>query len=102
MSSCSQVVDHSGEARDAGVANAEHEAADLRGILARAALRLVLAAPTLALDLPLKILVREDAEERVLDQLTNSVDYLRERYGVPAELAQKLAVLADLATAAAA
>ena len=93
------VVDHSGEARDAGLQMPNTKLLIFGN--PAGGTPAMLAAPTLALDLPLKILVREDAEERVWISY-NSADYLRERHGVPAELAQKLAVLADLATAAAA
>jgi uncharacterized protein (DUF302 family) len=51
---------------------------------------LMVAAPTLAIDLPLKALVSEDETGKVW--LTyNSPEYLSERHGVPSELIHNLA-----------
>ena len=56
--------------------------------------------PTVAIDLPLKILVWQDAQEKTW--LTyNSPDYLGSRHGVPPELLRNLAVVESLAAAAA-
>ena len=60
----------------------------------------MLAAPSLAIDLPLKILIAEDADGKVWISY-NSVQYLAERHGVPAELMKNLAVIEALANAAA-
>jgi len=57
------------------------------------------AAPSLALDLPLKILIWQDASGKVWLSY-NSIEYLRERYGVPANLMQNLNVVETLAAAA--
>jgi uncharacterized protein (DUF302 family) len=43
---------------------------------------LMIAAPTLAIDLPLKVLVSEDEEGRT-SLSYNSPEYLRERHGIP-------------------
>ena len=51
---------------------------------------LMVAAPSLAIDLPLKALVAEDASGRV-SVTYNSPDYLQKRNGVPAELIKNLA-----------
>ena len=49
----------------------------------------MLAAPTLAIDLPLKALVWEDAEGKVW--IThNSAEYLQRRHGFPREFLQNL------------
>jgi uncharacterized protein (DUF302 family) len=48
------------------------------------------AAPTLAIDLPLKALVAEDAAGKVWVTY-NSPEYLRERHGVPEELIKNIA-----------
>jgi uncharacterized protein (DUF302 family) len=92
------VVDHSGEAHNAGMKMPNTKllifGSPAGGTPA------MLAAPTLALDLPLKILVWEDAEAQVWISY-NSVEYLRERHGVPAELAGKLSLIETLAAAAA-
>ena len=93
------VVDHSGEARNAGL-----KMPDTKLLIfgnPAGGTPAMLAAPTLALDLPLKILVWEDAQGQVWVSY-NSVEYLRERHRVPAELAEKLALIEGLAAAVAA
>ena len=93
------MVDHSGEARNAGLQMPNTKLLIFGN--PAGGTPAMLSAPTLALDLPLKILVWEDTERQVWISY-NSVDYLRERHGVAAELAQKLEVVAGLAAAAAA
>ena len=61
---------------------------------------LMLAAPSAALDLPLKILVWEDSEARVWVSY-NSPKYLLERHGIPGELVQNIAPVETFATKAA-
>jgi len=61
---------------------------------------LMLAAPSVAIDLPLKILVWEDTQNKVWVSY-NSPDYLRERHGLPQELLQNIAVVEALAAKAA-
>jgi len=51
---------------------------------------LMLAAPTVALDLPLKTLVWEDAEGKVWVSY-NTPEYLQERHGFPEELMANIA-----------
>ena len=92
------VVDHSGEARSAGLKMPETKLLIFGN--PAGGTPAMLAAPTLALDLPLKILVWEDAEGQVWISY-NSVEYLRERHGVPAELAEKLGLVVGLAAAVA-
>jgi len=53
---------------------------------------LMLAAPSVAIDLPLKILVWEDAQGRAWLSY-NSPAYLQERHGVPQELLPNIAVV---------
>jgi uncharacterized protein (DUF302 family) len=48
------------------------------------------AAPTLAIDLPLKALVWEDADAKIWASY-NSPDYLEQRHGIPAELVKNIA-----------
>ena len=60
---------------------------------------LMLAAPSAALDLPLKILVAEDAQGKVWISY-NSPEYLKERHGLPENLLQNIAVIQALAAAA--
>ena len=61
---------------------------------------IMLAAPTIAIDLPLKILVWEDEAGKVWVSY-NAADYLRRRHNVPSELVQNLAVVEALAAKAA-
>src|SRR5258706_12862989 len=61
---------------------------------------LMLAAPSVAIDLPLKILVWEDAQGRAWLSY-NSPAYLQERHSIPAELMQNIAVIEALASKAA-
>jgi uncharacterized protein (DUF302 family) len=60
----------------------------------------MLAAPSAAIDLPLKILVWEDAEGKV-GLSYNSPEYLKDRHSLPAELLPNIAVVAALAAKAA-
>ncbi|EEA00381.1 protein of unknown function DUF302 [Burkholderia sp. H160] len=57
-------------------------------------------APTAALDLPLKVLVWEDANGRAWLSF-NSTDYLRERHGLPEDLMKAVSGVAALVYAAA-
>jgi len=59
----------------------------------------MLAAPSIALDLPLKILVWQDDQEKVWISY-NSVEYLRERHNVPANLLPNLAAVEAIAAKA--
>lgn len=60
----------------------------------------MVAAPTTAIDLPLKILVREDADGAVWVAY-NSPASLQERHDFPKELLQNVAAVEALARAAA-
>jgi uncharacterized protein (DUF302 family) len=61
---------------------------------------LMLASPTAALDLPLKILIWEDAGGKV--RLTyNSVEFLMQRHNLTPDLAANIAVIDTLARKAA-
>ena len=59
----------------------------------------MLAAPRSVIDLPLKILVWEDAQGKVWASY-NSAEYLRERHGLPEELLKNIAVVETLAAEA--
>ncbi len=61
---------------------------------------LMLAAPSIAIDLPLRILIWEDGEGRVWVSY-NSLTYLQERHGLPKELLQNIAVVETLANSVA-
>ena len=60
----------------------------------------MLAAPSSAIDLPLKILIREDDHGKVWVSY-NSPEYLQERHDVPKELLQNIAAAETLAAKAA-
>ena len=91
------LVDHSGEAEKAGL----HMPPTKLLIFGspKAGTPLMLAAPSIALDLPLKILVSEDAEGKVWLSY-NSPAYLQQRHTLPAELVTALKTVEALATAA--
>jgi uncharacterized protein (DUF302 family) len=57
---------------------------------------LMLAAPSIAIDLPLKILVWEDSQGKVWLSY-NSPEYLMKRHGVPQDLLKNIAVVGTLA-----
>src|SRR5580658_6517096 len=88
------LVDHSGEARKAGMQMPNTKLLIFGN--PAGGTPAMLAAPTLALDLPLKILIREDAEGKVWITY-NNVEYLRTRHNVPAELVANLALIEALA-----
>jgi uncharacterized protein (DUF302 family) len=60
---------------------------------------LMVAAPSAAIDLPLKILIAEDAQGKVWISY-NSAAYLQERHGLPENLMSNIAVVDTLAAAA--
>ena len=60
---------------------------------------LMLAAPSVAIDLPLKILVTEDSQGKVWISY-NSPAYLKERHGLPENLMSNIGVVQALAAAA--
>jgi len=82
------VIDHSGEAEKIGL-----KMPPTRVLIfgsPKAGTPLMVAAPSLAIDLPLKALVAQDAENKVTVTY-NDAEYLRERHGFPAELTKNLA-----------
>ncbi|MCU1254674.1 MAG: putative exported protein [Candidatus Angelobacter sp.] len=62
---------------------------------------LMLASPSIAIDLPLKLLVAEDANGRCSISY-NSPQYLQERHGIPNDLIKNIAIIEALAAEAAA
>lgn len=92
------LVDHSGEAQKIGI--------DMRPTKLlvfgspKAGTPLMLAAPSSAIDLPLKILVWEDADGKVWVSY-NSPAYLQARHGFPRDLIQNIAAVEAIAAAAA-
>jgi uncharacterized protein (DUF302 family)/uncharacterized membrane protein YidH (DUF202 family) len=92
------LIDHSGEAERAGMQMRPTKLLIFGS--PKAGTPLMIAAPSIALDLPLKILVWEDARGKV--QVSwNSVSWLQARHQLPAELAQNIAVVETLAAKAA-
>jgi uncharacterized protein (DUF302 family) len=92
------VVDHSGEAARAGLSMPETKLLIFGS--PKAGTPVMIAAPSIAIDLPLKILVAEDGAGKVSVSY-NSAQYLRERHSVPEDLIKNLAVIETLANAAA-
>jgi uncharacterized protein (DUF302 family) len=92
------LVDHSGEAEKVGMKMLPTKLLILGS--PKAGTPLMLAAPSIAIDLPLKILVWEDGQGKVWVSY-NSPDYLRERHGLPQDLLQNIAVVETLAAKAA-
>lgn len=92
------LVDHSGEAQKVGLKMPPTKLLIFGS--PKAGTPLMLAAPSIAIDLPLKILIWEDPQGKVWVSY-NSPEYLRERHGFPSELLQNIAVVEALAAAAA-
>jgi len=87
------VIDHSGEAAKIGVKMLPTKLLIFGS--PKAGTPIMLVAPTAALDLPLKVLVWQDRSERVWMSY-NSVDFLRSRHEIPAELLQKISVVESI------
>lgn len=92
------VVDHSGEAEKAGFKMPPTELLIFGN--PKAGTPLMIASPGAAIDLPLKILVAEDAQGKVWISY-NSPAYLQRRHGLPPDLLQNIAVVEALARSAA-
>ena len=82
------LIDHSGEAEKVGLKM--RPAKVLIFGSPKGGTPLMVAAPSLAIDLPLKALVAEDAAGKV-SVMYNDPQYLQERHGVPEELIKNLA-----------
>jgi len=93
------LIDHSGEAEKAGMKMPPTKLVIFGN--PKAGTPLMLAAPSAAIDLPLKILIWEDNTGKVWVSY-NSPAYLQGRHGFPAELIKNVAAVEALATAAAA
>lgn len=91
-------VDHSGEAAKVGITMPPTKLLIFGS--PKAGTPVMLAAPSIALDLPLKILVWQDKAEEVWISY-NSVEYLRERHNVPSNLLQNLSAVEAIAAKAA-
>ena len=89
------LVDHSGEAQKVGMKMPPTKLLIFGS--PKAGTPLMLAAPSSAIDLPLKILVSEDSAGKVWVSY-NSPSYLAERHGLPPDLLQNIAVVETLAS----
>ncbi len=88
------IVDHSGEAESAGMKMPNTKLLIFGS--PKAGTPLMLAAPSVALDLPLKVLIAEDAAGTVWVSY-NAPAYLEQRHNLPAELLPNIAVIEGLA-----
>jgi uncharacterized protein (DUF302 family) len=91
------LIDHSGEAEKVGMKMPPTKLLIFGS--PKAGTPLMLAAPSVAIDLPLKILVWEDAQGKVWLSY-NSPGYLKQRHDLPQELVQNIAVVGTLAAKA--
>jgi len=92
------MIDHSGEAAKVGMKMSPTKLLIFGN--PKGGTPLMLASPSVAIDLPLKILVAEDAQGKVWISY-NSPEYLQERHGLPQDLVQNIAVVKTLAAKAA-
>ena len=91
------LVDHSGEAEKVGMKMPPTKLLIFGS--PKAGTPLMLAAPSIAIDLPLKILVWEDGQGKVWLSY-NSPEYLKERHSLPQDLLKNIAVAGTLAAKA--
>ncbi|MGA8143472.1 MAG: DUF302 domain-containing protein [Candidatus Acidiferrales bacterium] len=87
------LVDHSGEAEKIGVKMRPTQLLIFGN--PKAGTPLMLAAPSVAIDLPLKALAWEDGAGKVWLSF-NSPDYLQQRHGFPSELEKNIAAIEPL------
>ena len=88
------LIDHSGEAEKAGMKMPPTKLLIFGN--PKGGTPLMLASPSIALDLPLKILVAEDHQGKVWISY-NSAEYLKERHGLPEDLLKNIAIVETLA-----
>jgi len=91
------LVDHSGEAEKVGMKMRPTKLLIFGN--PKSGTPAMLAAPSVAIDLPLKLLVWEDGSGKVWVSY-NSPEYLKERHGLPEELLQNIGVAETLAVKA--
>lgn len=87
------LVDHSGEATKVGMKMPPTKL--LLFGSPKGGTPVMLAAPSIAIDLPLKALVAEDEKGKV-SVFYNSPEYLQQRHGVPEELVRNIAGVGTL------
>ena len=91
-------IDHSGEAATVGMKMPNTKLLIFGN--PKGGTPLMLASPSIAIDLPLKILVAEDGHGRAWVSY-NSPEYLKKRHGLPENLLANIAVVETLAAKAA-
>jgi uncharacterized protein (DUF302 family) len=91
------IIDHSAEAQKAGLKMPPTKLALFGN--PKAGTPLMLAAPTIAIDLPLKILIWQDNQNQTWLSY-NSPHYLQSRHAIPQDLLQNLAIIKTLAAQA--
>jgi uncharacterized protein (DUF302 family) len=84
------LIDHSGEAAKVGMKMPATKLLIFGN--PKGGTPLMLASPSIALDLPIKILIAEDEQKKVWISY-NSAEYLAERHAVPADLLKNLALV---------
>jgi uncharacterized protein (DUF302 family) len=89
------LVDHSGEAAKVGMKMPPTKLLIFGN--PKGGTPLMLAAPSIALDLPIKILIWQDDQEKVWVSY-NTPEYLAERHGLPAHLVQNIGFIETLAS----
>ena len=82
------LVDHSGEAEKVGMKMLPTKLLIFGS--PKGGTPVMMAAPTIAIDLPLKVLIREDSQGRVWVSY-NSPEYLAKRHAVPDDLVKNIA-----------
>lgn len=87
------IIDHSGEAEKVGMKMPATKLVIFGS--PKAGTPLMLAAPSIAIDLPLKILIWEDGEGKTWISY-NSPEFLQQRHAVPQELLRNIAVVEAL------
>ena len=90
-------IDHSGDAAKAGLEM--HPTKLLIFGNAKSGTPLMIASPTVAIDLPLKALVWQDDAGKVWLSY-NSPDYLKDRHGIPQNLMQNIAGIGPICSEA--
>ena len=93
------VIDHSGEAEAAGMTMPDTKLVIFGN--PKGGTPLMLASPSIAIDLPLKLLVAQDAKGRCSISY-NSPQYLKERHGISDDLIQNITIIEALVVEAAA
>jgi uncharacterized protein (DUF302 family) len=86
-------IDHSGDASKAGLSMRPTQLLIFGS--AKAGTPLMIASPTVAIDLPLKALVWQDADDKVWLSY-NSPDYLKQRHALPENLLKNIAGISSI------